>query len=130
MTLMGWGTGAKKEKYRGRQAQGKKMATYGLPEPNAGSDAVGIQSTAVRKGDRYVLNGEKVWISLADVADHFIVFAWTDQEKKKNRDHKGLSAFIVERAFKGFSSYTIKEKWGILAGNTAGFSMQDVEERV
>jgi glutaryl-CoA dehydrogenase (non-decarboxylating) len=81
----------------------------------------------VRKGDRYVLNGEKVWISLADVADHFIVFAWTDQEKKKNRDHKGLSAFIVERGFKGFSSYTIKEKWGILAGNTGGFSMDNME---
>ena len=71
------------------QAKGEKIATYGLTEPNAGSDAVGIQTTAVRKGDRYVLNGEKVWISLADVADHFLVIAWTDQEKKKNRDHSG-----------------------------------------
>jgi glutaryl-CoA dehydrogenase (non-decarboxylating) len=109
------------------QAKGEKIATYGLTEPNAGSDAVGIQSTAVRKGDRYVLNGEKTWISLADVADNFLVIAWTDQEKKKRRDHSGLSAFIVERAFKGFSSYTIKEKWGILAGNTGGFAMQDME---
>ena len=75
----------------------------------------------MRKGDHYVLNGEKIWISLADVADNFLVIAWTDQEKKKNRDHSGLSAFIVERSFKGFSSYTIKEKWGILAGNTGGF---------
>jgi glutaryl-CoA dehydrogenase (non-decarboxylating) len=81
----------------------------------------------VKKGDRYVLNGEKIWISLADVADNFLVIAWTDQEKKKNRDHSGLSAFIVERAFKGFSSYTMKEKWGILAGNTGGFSMDNVE---
>src|SRR5713226_6265049 len=127
MTLMCWGTEEQKEKYLVPQAQGKKIATYGLTEPNAGSDAVGIQSTAVRKGDRYLLNGEKVWISLADVADHFLVIAWTDQEKKKNRDHSGLSAFIVERAFKGFSSYPLKEKWGILAGNTGGFSMQDVE---
>jgi len=127
MTLMCWGTEEQKQKYLVPQAQGKKIATYGLTEPNAGSDAVGIQSTAVRKGDRYLLNGEKVWISLADVADHFLVIAWTDQEKKKNRDHSGLSAFIVERAFKGLSSYTIKEKWGILAGNTGGFSMQDVE---
>ena len=109
------------------QAKGEKIATYGLTEPNAGSDAVGIQTTAVRKGDRYVLNGEKMWISLADVADHFLVIAWTDQEKKKNRDHSGMSAFIVERGFKGFSSFSIKEKWGILAGNTGGFSMQDVE---
>ncbi|PYQ08453.1 MAG: butyryl-CoA dehydrogenase [Acidobacteria bacterium] len=127
MTVWCWGSDDQKKKYLAPQARGEKIATYGLTEPNAGSDAVGIQSTAVRKGDRYVLNGEKVWISLADVADHFIVFAWTDQEKKKNRDHKGLSAFIVERAFKGFSSYTIKEKWGILAGNTGGFSMDNME---
>jgi glutaryl-CoA dehydrogenase (non-decarboxylating) len=127
MTLMCWGTEEQKKKYLVPQARGEKLATYGLTEPNAGSDAVGIQSTATRKGDRYVLNGEKVWISLADVADHFLVIAWTDQEKKKARDHSGLSAFIVERAFKGFSSYTIKEKWGILAGNTGGFSMDNVE---
>jgi len=127
MTLMCWGSEQQKKKYLVPQARGEKIATYGLTEPNAGSDAVGIQSTAVRKGDRYVLNGEKVWISLADVADHFLVIAWTDQAKKKARDHSGLSAFIVERAFKGFSSYTIKEKWGILAGNTGGFSMDNVE---
>jgi glutaryl-CoA dehydrogenase (non-decarboxylating) len=127
MTLMCWGNEQQKKKYLVPQARGEKIATYGLTEPNAGSDAVGIQSTAVRKGDRYVLNGEKVWISLADVADHFLVIAWTDQEKKKARDHSGMSAFIVERAFKGFSSYSIKEKWGILAGNTGGFSMDNVE---
>jgi glutaryl-CoA dehydrogenase (non-decarboxylating) len=127
MTLMCWGSEEQKKKYLVPQARGEKIATYGLTEPNAGSDAVGIQSTATRKGDRYVLNGEKVWISLADVADHFLVIAWTDQAKKKARDHSGLSAFIVERSFKGFSSYTIKEKWGILAGNTGGFSMDNVE---
>ena len=127
MTLMCWGTEEQKKKYLVPQARGEKIATYGLTEPNAGSDAVGIQSTAVRKGDRYVLNGEKVWISLADVADHFLVVAWTDQAKKKARDHSGMSAFIVERGFKGFSSYSIKEKWGILAGNTGGFSMDNVE---
>jgi glutaryl-CoA dehydrogenase (non-decarboxylating) len=127
MTLWCWGTEDQKRRYLAPQARGEKIATYGLTEPNAGSDAVGIQSTAVRKGDRYVLNGEKVWISLADVADNFLVIAWTDQEKKKKRDHSGLSAFIVERSFKGFSSYTIKEKWGILAGNTGGFHMADVE---
>jgi glutaryl-CoA dehydrogenase (non-decarboxylating) len=127
MTLWCWGTEEQKKKYVVPQARGEKIATYGLTEPNAGSDAVGIQSTAVRKDGYYVLNGEKVWISLADVADHFLVIAWTDQEKKKARDHGGLSAFIVERAFKGFSSYTIKEKWGILAGNTGGFAMDNVE---
>ena len=127
MTLWCWGTEEQKRKYLVPQAKGEKIATYGLTEPNAGSDAVGIETTAVKKGDRYVLNGEKIWISLADVADNFLVIAWTDQEKKKNRDHSGLSAFIVERGYKGFSSYTMKEKWGILAGNTGGFSLQDVE---
>src|SRR6185436_8235891 len=106
MTLWCWGTEEQKRKYLVPQAKGEKIATYGLTEPNAGSDAVGIQTTAVKKGDRYVLSGEKVWISLADVADHFLVIAWTDLEKKKARDHNGLSAFSVERSFKGFSSYT------------------------
>ena len=127
MTLMCWGSEHQKKKYLLPQAKGEKIATYGLTEPNAGSDAVGIQTTATRKDGYYVLSGEKVWISLADVADHFLVIAWTDQEKKKARDHSGLSAFIVERSFKGFSSYTIKEKWGILAGNTGGFHMDNVE---
>jgi glutaryl-CoA dehydrogenase (non-decarboxylating) len=127
MTLWCWGTEEQKRKYLVPQAKGEKIATYGLTEPNAGSDAVGIQTTAVKKGESYVLNGEKTWISLADLADNFLVIAWTDPEKKKKRDHSGLSAFIVERAMKGFSSYTMKEKWGILAGNTGGFSLTDVE---
>jgi glutaryl-CoA dehydrogenase (non-decarboxylating) len=127
MSLWCWGTEEQKKKYLAPQARGEKIATYGLTEPNAGSDAVGIQTTAVKKDGYYVLSGEKVWISLADVADNFLVIAWTDQEKKKRRDHSGLSAFIVERSFKGFSSYTIKEKWGILAGNTGGFHMDNVE---
>jgi glutaryl-CoA dehydrogenase (non-decarboxylating) len=127
MTLWAWGTEAQKKKYVMPQARGEKIATYGLTEPNAGSDAVGIQTTAARKDGYYVLNGEKVWISLADVADNFLVIAWTDQEKKKQRDHSGLSAFVVERSFKGFGSYSIKEKWGILAGNTGGFHMDNVE---
>ena len=127
MTLWCWGSEDQKRKYLVPQAKGERIATYGLTEPNAGSDAVGIQTTAARKGDRYVLNGEKTWISLADVADHFLVIAWTDQDKKKKRDHSGMSAFIVERAFAGFSSYTLKEKWGIRAGNTGGFALQDVE---
>ena len=74
-----------------------------------------------------MLNGEKSWISLADVADNFLVIAWTDREKKKQRDPSGLSAFIVERTFKGFSSGPMKEKWGILAGNTGWFKMDEVE---
>jgi glutaryl-CoA dehydrogenase (non-decarboxylating) len=127
LTLLAWGTEDQKKRYLVPQAQGKKMATYGLTEPNAGSDAVGIQTTAVKKGDRYLLNGEKQWISLAQIADHFLVIAWTDQEKKKNRDHSGLSAFIVERGFKGFESGAMTHKWGIRAGNTGWFKLSDLE---
>ncbi len=127
LTLLAWGTEDQRQRYLVPQAQGKAIATYGLTEPAAGSDVRGIQSVAVKKGDRYLLTGEKMWISLADVADNFLVFAWSDAEKKKQRDPSGLSAFVVERRFKGFSSGTLKEKWGILAGNTGYFKMDEVE---
>ena len=127
LTLLSWGTEDQKQRYLVPQAQGHKIATYALTEPSAGSDARGIQTVAVRKGDRYVLTGEKMWISLADVADNYLVFGWSDLDKKKQRDPSGISAFIVERSFKGFSSGTLKEKWGILAGNTGFFKMDEVE---
>jgi len=127
LTLLTWGSEAQKQQYLVPQAQGKKIATYGLTEPAAGSDVRGMQTVAIKKGDRYHLTGEKMWISLADVADNFLVFGWTDQEKKRQKDPSGISAFIVERAFKGFSSGTLKEKWGILAGNTGYFKMDDME---
>src|SRR6267378_6625145 len=118
LSLLTWGTEDQKRRYLVPQAQGTKIAGYGLTEPSAGSDVRGMQTTAVKTGDRYVINGEKSWISLADVADNFLVVAWTDLEKKKQRDPSGLTAFIVERTFKGFLSGPMKEKWGILAGNT------------
>ena len=127
LSLLTWGTEAQKQKYLVPQAQGRKIATYGLTEPAAGSDVRGMQTTAIKKGDRYLLTGEKMWISLADVADHFLVFGWSDLEKKKQKDSSGITAFIIERGFKGFSSGTLKEKWGILAGNTGYFKMDEVE---
>jgi glutaryl-CoA dehydrogenase (non-decarboxylating) len=127
LTLLAWGTDDQKQRYLAPQARGEKIATFGLTEPSAGSDARGIQTVAIRKGDRYFLTGEKIWISLADVADNFLVFAWTDLEKKRQRDPSGMSAFIVERAFVGFSSATLTQKWGILAGNTGSFKMDEVE---
>src|ERR671913_752053 len=69
LTLLSWGTEDQKRRYLVPQAQGKKIATYALTEPSAGSDARGIQTVALKKGDRYVVTGEKMWISLADVAD-------------------------------------------------------------
>jgi glutaryl-CoA dehydrogenase (non-decarboxylating) len=127
LTLVTWGTEDQKQRYLVPQAQGRKIAGYGLTEPGAGSDARGIQMTAVKRGERYVLTGEKSWISLADVADNFLVIAWTDAGKKKQRDPSGLSAFIVERGFKGFTSGPMTEKWGILAGNTGWFKLDEVE---
>jgi len=102
------------------------LSTYGLTEPGAGSDVVGARATARREGDEYVLNGEKMWISLADTADTFLFFCWTDEEKQRHRDHSGMSCFIVERGMKGFTSGTIHGKLGIRAGNTGYFSLQDV----
>jgi glutaryl-CoA dehydrogenase (non-decarboxylating) len=127
LSVFSWGTEEQKQKYLVPQAKGEKIATFGLTEPNAGSDVVGMRSYAKRDGDDWILNGEKMWISLADVADNFMVFAWSDAEKKKQRDPSGISCFILERAFTGFSSGTLKEKWGILAGNTGFFKMDDVE---
>jgi len=127
LTLLTWGTEDQKQRFLVPQAQGTKIAGYALTEPAAGSDARAIQTTAVKRGDRYLLNGEKSWISLADVADNFIVIAWTDLVKKQQRDTSGLSAFIVERTSAGFTSGPMTQKWGILAGNTGWFTMADVE---
>jgi glutaryl-CoA dehydrogenase (non-decarboxylating) len=126
LTLLSWGTDDQKTRYLIPQCKGQKIATFGMTEPDAGSDVVAIQSTARREGSDYILNGEKTWISLADVADNFLVIAWTDLEKKVNRDHSGLSAFVVERSMPGLESGTLKQKWGIRAGNTGSFTMTDV----
>lgn len=130
MTLLQWGTEAQKQKYLVPQAQGLKIGAFGLTEPGAGSDVAAMQSTAVRQGDEYVLNGSKIWISLSDVADHFLVFASTDRSKR----HHGITAFIVERGFPGLTTRPIKGKLGIRAGNTGELIFEDlrvpVENRV
>ncbi len=127
MTLLTWGNESQKEKYLVPQAKGEQIGTFGLTEPAAGSDAVGILSTAEKKGDKYILNGEKMWISLASVADNFLIFAWTDLEKKKRRDHSGITAFIVERKWGGVDTGDIHGKLGVRAGSTGFIAMQDVE---
>ena len=127
LTLLTWGTEDQKQRYLVPQAQGTKLATYGLTEPAAGSDVRGLQTVAIRSGRSYRVTGEKMWISLADVADNFLVFGWTDLEKKRRRDPSGMSAFIVERGFAGFSSGTLTQKWGILAGNTGWIKMENVD---
>jgi glutaryl-CoA dehydrogenase (non-decarboxylating) len=122
MTLMQFGNEEQKQKYLVPQAKGEKVGAFGLTEPNAGSDVVAMETTAVKQGDHYLLNGSKTWISLCDVADYFLVFAYTDKSKK----HHGISAFIVEREWDGFSSKAIKGKLGIRAGNTGELFFDNV----
>lgn len=114
LTLLQWATEEQKQKYLVPQAKGEKIGAFGLTEPGAGSDVASLSTTAVKDGEDYILNGSKTWISLCDIADHFLVFAYTDKEKK----HHGISAFLVERTMPGFSSKAIKGKLGIRSGNT------------
>lgn len=123
MTLLQWGTEEQKQKYLVPQAKGDKIGAFGLTEPGAGSDVANLSSRAKLEGDFYVLNGQKTWISLCDIADHFIVFAYTNPDAR----HKGISAFIVERTMSGFSSKAIKGKYGIRAGNTGELFFEDVK---
>lgn len=123
MTLLQWGTEEQKLKYLVPQAMGEKIGAFGLTEPGAGSDVANMSSRAKLEGDYYVLNGQKTWISLCDIADHFIIFAYTNPEAR----HKGISAFIVEREMAGFSSKAIKGKYGIRSGNTGELFFEDVK---
>lgn len=122
LALFQWGTEEQKQRFLIPQARGSKIAAYGLTEPNAGTDAAGIQMTARRQGEDYILDGEKVWISLADVADNFLVIAYTDKSLK----HRGMSAFLVERGAKGVSTGTYHGKLGVRAGNTGNVVMEGV----
>ncbi len=122
LALLQWGTEEQKQRWLVPQATGEKIATFGLTEPGAGSDAGSIATTATRDGDAYVLNGNKMWISLADVADHFLAFASVDRSLK----HKGLTAFVVERGMAGLTTGTIKGKLGVRAGNTGEIAFDNV----
>ena len=123
LTLLQWGSEEQKQKYLVPQARGEKLATFGLTEPGVGSDAGQLSTTARRSGDTYVLNGSKIWISLADTADHFLVFATVD----KSKGHKGVTAFIVERGFPGFTTDSLHGKLGVRAGNTGILYFTDCE---
>jgi glutaryl-CoA dehydrogenase (non-decarboxylating) len=122
LALHQWATEEQKQRWLRPQAEGTKYATFGLTEPGAGSDAGNIQSTVVKDGDSYILNGEKMWISLADVAHHFLVFASIDRSQK----HNGLCAFMLERGMEGLTTGTIKGKLGVRAGNTGWLAFDNV----
>jgi glutaryl-CoA dehydrogenase (non-decarboxylating) len=123
LSLLKYASEEQKERYLTPQARGEKLACFGLTEPEAGSDVAAMRTTALRKGDGYVLNGQKNWISYATVADHQLVFAKTDVEAK----HKGISAFIVEREWPGVATRETENKLGIWAGSTGELFFENVE---
>lgn len=116
-----FGTPAQKEKYLTPLAKGEKIGAFGLTEPNAGTDAAGQQTVARLEGDHYVLNGSKIFITNGGYADTFIIFAMTDRSKGT----RGISAFIVEKSFPGFSIGKIENKLGIRASSTAELIMEN-----
>ncbi len=126
LTLLTWGSEEQKHRWLVPQAKGDKVATFAMTEPSAGSDVAGIQTHARKDGKDYLLTGEKMWISLADIADHFIILAWTDPAKRLTRDHSGLSCFIVERETKGLTTSSIHGKLGVRAGNTGSIVLDEV----
>jgi glutaryl-CoA dehydrogenase (non-decarboxylating) len=126
ITLHAWGNEEQKQRYLIPQAKGEKLAAFGLTEPGAGSDVVGISARAQRRNGRYYITGEKTWISLADIADHFLIFAWTDPDKKARRDHTGISCFILERSMPGLTTTTLHGKLGVRAGNTGTIVLNEV----
>ena len=118
LSLLRYGTEEQKQRYLVPQARGEKLGCFGLTEPGAGSDVAAMRSTAVASGDGYILNGQKTWISFADVADHALVFAKIDPDLS----HKGITAFLVERAWSGVTSSDIPGKLGAWAGSTGSSS--------
>jgi glutaryl-CoA dehydrogenase (non-decarboxylating) len=123
--LLQWGNDFQKEKFLIPQARGEKIACFGLTEPGAGSDVAAMSSTAKRSGDIYIVNGEKMWISLATKADHALVVARTDPDAAD--PHDGLSAFMIELDRPGVSTGDIHGKLGVRAGSTGWIAFQDVE---
>ena len=117
------GTPEQKQRYLPKMATGELRGCFALTEPGAGSDAGGITTTAVKKGDRYILNGEKIYITNAGIANVFTVMAITD----KSKGIKGISAFIVERNFKGFSVGKNELKMGMHGCTTAPLAFTDCE---
>ena len=107
-------TEEQKQKYLVPLIRGEKLGAFGLTEPNAGTDSSAQQTTAIKDGDHYVINGTKVFITNGGEADIYVVFAMTDKQK----GNKGISAFIVERDFPGFSIGKKEQKLGIRGSST------------
>lgn len=118
-----YGTEEQKKKYLSKLASGEWLGSFGLTEPGAGTDAAGQKTVAVDKGDHWLLNGSKIFITNAGYANVFVIFAMTD----KSLGTKGISAFIVERDFPGFSVGAHEKKMGIRGSSTCELVLEDVK---
>jgi glutaryl-CoA dehydrogenase (non-decarboxylating) len=122
LSILKWGSDELKNRYVPELVSAKILGCFGITEPDAGSDTASMSTTAVKDGDQYVLNGRKMWITWAPVADMAIIFAMTDKKAK----HKGMSAFVMDMDTKGVTTETIKEKLGLWACPTGEVIMEDV----
>jgi alkylation response protein AidB-like acyl-CoA dehydrogenase len=122
LPIFQWGTEAQKREFLPPLAGGENIACFGLTEPGAGSDVSGMLSRARKDGDDYLVSGEKMWITLSDVANRFLVFAKTDPDKGA----AGITAFILERGWDGLTTGTIEGKMGVHASNTGWIAMDEV----
>ncbi|HZY04586.1 MAG TPA: acyl-CoA dehydrogenase family protein [Anaeromyxobacteraceae bacterium] len=118
-----FGSDAQRRRWLVPLARGEKLAAWGLTEPGSGSDAAALRTTAVRRGDGWVLNGSKTFITQGSVGDVFVVLARTDPEKAQ----KGITAFALEKGMKGFTQRPIHGKLGMRSSDTAELHMEDVE---
>ena len=118
-----FGSEEQKKKYIPPLAKGEKLGAFGLTEPDAGSDAGGTKTTAVLKGDSYVINGSKCFITNASVAETFIITAVTD----KTKGTKGISSFVLEKGMKGFTVGKKENKMGIRGSDTATLHFEDLK---
>jgi len=124
LTLLQWGSEEQKEKYLVPLAKGEKIGCGAFTEPGAGSDFAHIQATAKKDDKDYILNGEKMWISLATVANFAIVTVRTDQ--KTDQAYQGLSTFLVDLESPGITRGDLHGKLGVRAGSTGWINFQDV----
>jgi len=123
LSILKWGSEEVKKKYIPDLMSAKQIGCFGITEPDAGSDTAAMSTTAVRDGDHYVLNGRKMWITWAPVADMSVIFAMTDKKAK----HKGMSAFVMDMHAPGVSTIAIKDKLGLWACPTGEIVMEDVK---
>lgn len=117
------GSQAQKEKYLPKLVSGEHVGALAMSEPNAGSDVVSMKLNARKNGDKYILNGNKMWITNGPDADTYVIYAKTDVEKGPH----GITAFIVERGFKGFTQAQKLDKLGMRGSNTCELVFQDCE---